>query len=312
LALANKPPIFGLNAQFVQFVAAQYIAANPGTPLPPISNDDVATAKYGVTYELVGKNFGCNEIGSRYFVVKPSYDLIAAYLGAAAQNAYGNTQATWLTNTLMGSTARWKFFGSSVSMTSMVLDLSNPALGVPSPFNQKFYINVDQWDGFPQARDNLIDQMQVLHDMRNDGYVVLSGDIHANFATYHGHGVSEITTTAISSGTNRALLEAAVKNPPLSSVAGIDLLVAAVDSLVVQASRIEPSDADSAKIKYTNGNVNGVSVITANADSVIVSMFEWNAYAAFTNNYANAAATINTAVERVFVIDSNSMLRKVV
>ena len=120
----------------------------------------------------------------------------------------------------------------------MILDLTPPALGVPAPFNQRFYLNVDQWDGFPQTKAALL---ETSFGSQSGGVVVISGDIHASFATVHPRAagappVVEFTTPAISSTPFRTLLQSAANGDatlrPLA--AG---LIPALDQLLVAGNQ---------------------------------------------------------------------------
>ena len=83
-----------------------------------------------------------------------------------------------------------------------MLDLSDPALDAPEPMRRAFYLNVDQWDGFPRERRRLLDDVFA----PAGGTIVLSGDIHSGFATQHGAAVVEFTAPAISSETLSGML----------------------------------------------------------------------------------------------------------
>lgn len=286
------------------------LLAKAHAPLLPA--EALAMMPRGLDFSLMGKTSLFSELGSRYFVVKDTYNLWAGFLEAnpehplAAQNAYGVEQDTWLTNTLGATTATWKFLGSSTSWTSMILDLTSPALGVPPPYNQKFLLNVDQWDAFPNQRDIYKAKLKAL-----GGAIILSGDIHANFATDHSDGIIEFTGTSVSSGTQRALLKSAVAGSDLKALPGVDLLVAASDSLMKQAN---------ANIKYVNGAVNGVTVITVGKGDVVtgsmpdgtpitekddyvdVSFYEWSEKATFTNSYASPLGISRSATEIKFLV----------
>ena len=64
----------------------------------------------------------------------------------------------------------------------------------------RYYLNTDQWDGFPRARTDLLAKLAALP---GPGALVVSGDIHASFASVEA-GVPCLTTPAISSGSIQA------------------------------------------------------------------------------------------------------------
>jgi alkaline phosphatase D len=80
-------------------------------------------------------------------------------------------------------------------MTSLMIDLRDK-LDVPdATLRNRYYLNVDMWDGFPNRRAKLLDQ---LSKVAGGKALVISGDIHAAFASVES-GVCCLTTPAISS-----------------------------------------------------------------------------------------------------------------
>lgn len=289
-----------LAAEAVNGLLAQYNAAVPvEQQVPLIADEVIAASDTGIAYLTMGKTQLFSSLGSRYFVVKDVYDLYAGYTYAvfsSTQDAYGPAQENWYQQTLLSSSARWKVIASSVSHTSLVLDLTDPNLGVPEPFNQKFYLNVDHWDGFGNKRDELI--QQTLANV--PGSVIIAGDIHASFVTDHGQGTHEFTNTSVSSGVFRDLLAStAASDPLLSSIPGIDVLIASADILLQSAN---PA------INYANTNVNGVAVVTASSDGMQVDMYEAAKESVFENHYDNAAEFVAGMTTRSFQVNENGEL----
>lgn len=278
-------------------VTAYNAMVPPELQAPLVDDGTAATLDTGLAYVTLGKTGLFGELGSRYFVVKDSFDLYAGYLllNGGNQNAYGSTQLNWLQNALLGSNARWKILGSSVSYTALVLDLTNPALGVPAPFNQRFYLNVDHWDGFPQQRNALLGMMRY-----NPGTVIIAGDIHSSYAADHGGGVIGFTSTSISSGSFRELLRrSAANDPTLSQVPGLDALIENVDALMQAANP---------QIRYARSNSHGVAIVEAGSDEMRVSYFERDESTATENGYDSAAAVIADMVETRFVVNADNQL----
>ena len=212
----------------VRDVLARYNAAVPGfmgVELPPEAGDDYPR---GLPWLAFGKSALFSHLGSRYMVVKDSYDLLLALRQAdgALPPALGDAQQTWLATQLDQDASRTFLVASSVSMTPMVLDLSHPTLDAPPLLRRKFYLNVDQWDGFGVQRDALVAALD-----RTAGAVVLSGDIHASFATRHSGKTVEFTAPAISSSTLSAIMADAAKADPATAAAG-ERLVAGLDALL--------------------------------------------------------------------------------
>ncbi|MBN1210688.1 MAG: alkaline phosphatase D family protein [Myxococcaceae bacterium] len=170
---------------------------------PPIPTAD---APRGLAYLHMGKQGLFDIRGTRYIVVKDTYDLYAQYRYAtsqkASENAWGTAQETWVQEKLQAANT-WKVVVSSVSFTSLVWDLRAKA-DIPDPsLRQRFYFNADQWDGFPTKRREL------LAGMKDKNVITLSGDIHASYASVEG-GVPALTGPAISSGTVAELAGTAV------------------------------------------------------------------------------------------------------
>ena len=173
------------------------VLTNPvigSTPIDPVGKPR------GLAWIHMGKRDLFSRQGSRYVVIKDALDAYAAYKFAstqgASENVLGDAQQAWLDETLAGPEA-WKVVVSSVSMTSLMIDLRDK-MDVSDPtLRNRFYLNVDMWDGFPNRRRQLLEQ---LSKVAGGKAILLSGDIHAAFASVEG-GVACLTTPAISSQT---------------------------------------------------------------------------------------------------------------
>jgi alkaline phosphatase D len=177
-------------------IAVAYINAVLATAgLAPI---DPAGKPRGIAWVHMGKRDLYSRQGSRYVVIKDTLDAYAAYkFGAtqgASENALGDAQQAWLDETLAGPET-WKVLVSSVSMTSLMIDLRDKMDVTDATLRNRFYLNVDMWDGFPTRRARLLEQ---LSKVAGGKALVLSGDIHAAFASVE-NGVPCLTTPAISS-----------------------------------------------------------------------------------------------------------------
>jgi len=176
--------------------------------VPPALDIDPVGKPKGLAYVHMGKVDLFNIRGSRYVVVKDTFDLYAQYRYAstarASENVLGNEQETWFKEQVQ-ATNTWKVIVSSVSFTSLVWDL-RAKTDVPDPsLRQRFYFNADQWDGFPTKRKELLGSLKA----SNVNAVVLSGDIHASYASVE-EGIPALTSPAISSGTVQELAGNAV------------------------------------------------------------------------------------------------------
>ncbi len=181
----------------------QVLAAAGLSPIP------TAGAERGMAYLHMGK-VGLFDIrGSRYIVVKDTYDLYAAYRYAATQaaseNVLGDAQETWFKEKVT-STHTWKVVVSSVSFTSLIWDLKSKTDIPDATLRQSFYFNADQWDGFPTKRKELLG---FLTSNNVSNALFISGDIHASYASVE-EGVPSLTAPAISSGSVKELAGNAV------------------------------------------------------------------------------------------------------
>lgn len=170
------------------------------------------TLPLGLPYAMLGKTSLVGQLGARYLIVQRTFDLVAAWrsrvnMETEFDHAFGAEQESWLAGVLSGSDATWNIVGNSVNNTSLILDLSPFAGGLPEGLPaERFYLNGDHWDGFPERRRRLI------RDIYNPANAILvAGDIHAAFATDlgddgAGNRTLELTTAAVSSETWKGLL----------------------------------------------------------------------------------------------------------
>jgi alkaline phosphatase D len=213
----------------------------------------------GLAYVHMGK-VGLFDIrGSRYVVVKDTFDLYAAYRYAtttgASENVWGTTQEAWFKQQVQ-ATNTWKVVVSSVSFTSLVWDLSQK-MDIPDPtLRQRFYFNADQWDGFPTKRKELLSTLKA----SNVNALVLSGDIHASFASVEG-GIPSLTGPAISSGTVQQLAGNAVLGAGYYPGSAIyNHVVARLD---------ETLKAGNEKLVFSNSTEHGFLVVDVQADQAV-------------------------------------------
>ncbi len=109
-------------------------------------------------------------------------------LGDEKRTMLGFEQEAWLASELSRSVAQWKLLGQQVMFMPLRIGLPRLLeLDLLPALDQKLslltdggvVLNVDQWDGYPAARDRLIDQIRI---QGLDDVVVLSGDIHTSWA----------------------------------------------------------------------------------------------------------------------------------
>lgn len=222
----------------------------------------------GVSYALLGKSTLTGSLGARYLTVQRPYDLIQAYRTRIARqgahdDALGEAQERWLAETLSASDATWNVVGNSVCTTTLVLDLSPFAGSLPEGLPpERYYLNVDQWDGFPERRRALLEDVY-----RPANAVLIAGDIHAAYATDFGADaagdrVLELTTPGVASAPFRELLFRTGNAVPAIRESG--LLGPVLDALDPFLRRAFPP------LQLTRSDVNGITVVRVDASELLV------------------------------------------
>ncbi|MGL6290447.1 MAG: alkaline phosphatase D family protein, partial [Silanimonas sp.] len=196
-------------------------------------------------------------IGSRYFVLATGFGLLArlraAGGGGPLGSALGAAQSRWLEGAgERHDGAQWRLVASSVSFTPLRLDLRRPEIEAPAAWAHEVLLNVDHWDGFPVEREAWLDRF----DAR--GTVLLSGDIHASFASQHRERVVEFTTPSVSSKSLGAILERNASGDAATQAAGARL-AAHLDPLLL---------AGYPGLRYAQTRRNGVLLLEFGADAL--------------------------------------------
>jgi alkaline phosphatase D len=261
-----------VSATFINLLWAQAGLA------PPLNPDVLAFLPRGVSYLLVNKTAPYSSLGSRTFVAHDTFNLLAIHryleTGGAAQEVYGGEQTAWIQGTMLMSPAKWKVLGQSTIMTPLVIDFTNPLIAAmlppdfPDMFRIRLGITVEDFNGFPQKRLEMLGLLSVVPDS-----VVISGDIHSTFVTDHKNGVFEFTPPSVSSATLAAQSAAvAATDPILSQIPGIEFLIAQFD-LLFQVSAMDPMVSTS-DIVYSNNFAQGFMVMEAMAESLTTTIYE--------------------------------------
>jgi len=238
-----------------------------------LDTSDATVLPRGATFDHLryshGRLFASDGLSARYLVEQVHYEAYAkarATRDPATQNIFGTKQETWLRATLQGSTATWKVVATSISMTSMIVDArSMPAVLVGKPDSDlvqsglqvfkgllptAFLLSVDQWDGFPDKRQEILDLMRSLPNC-----LLLAGDIHSFYATNHGkgdgaHGVVELTGGGISSESFKGFVRGVVD--------GLVPGISAAPNVAAVISHLEEILQDSyAPLLYANNDAHG-------------------------------------------------------
>jgi alkaline phosphatase D len=205
----------------------------------------------------VAKFLENSSIGSRIFLLKPGFDPIEA---AARPTMLGAAQKAWLVDSMKASDATWKVWGSEVQLAQMVTDLS-PFEDVPEAFRDRFYITVDQWDGYRSERAEILSALESVENL-----VVIVGDVHASYASYlhvdfdapsDRPAAVEFTIAGISSGAVALTAQGVIGGDPTLSGLGLLELIPRWDELLREASP---------HYQYGNSFTNGVAIGDLNAE----------------------------------------------
>ncbi len=237
---------------------------NPG--VAEISEVDLMALERGLSYRHLGKLGNYASIGSRYLVIKDTFDLWASInykkSGGTTQDAMGAEQQKWFLDTMKGAKETWKVWGNEYCLVPLVIDLTNFPI---APFNQKFYMNVDQWDGMRDRRDQILGELSQLTNV-----VALTGDIHAFYAGIPGTNadpskhIVEFVTSGISSGSFATLLVLQVAaDPTLSATPGAADLAGNIDQLFRgTGTNRHLAHADSSRNGFATVELDGAEMVT--------------------------------------------------
>lgn len=250
---------------------------------------DVDGREKGISYLLLGKQGLFAVFGSRNLVIKDTFDLLAQIASRTArEDVLGAAQQQALQEALLVSDATWKVVASSVSFTSMVLDLTQDPSSLPlseaartalaviqttpelAPFVNRFYLSVDQWDGFPLKRQAVLDFLR----QKVPNAVLIAGDIHATFVTDYTSPEGPLlgfTGPAISSKPFKDEVRTQVGELGLDAIPGIDALVEELDVLLT--AELNPASEPlnplvDQRIAYSNSGDNGVVVMQADGETL--------------------------------------------
>jgi len=300
--LSGNVSAFIFNQLVEQFNAAVNAGQIPdGQVLPLIDDETYNNLDTGIAYLHLGKQQFFTDFGSRYTVVKPTYDLYASYLyaltlqqGGIPEDAWGATQQTWLYDKIQSARATFLGVASSVSASSLVVDLSAQT-NFPPDLQTAFYLNVDHWDGFPNKRLELMNLLRV----RGNAFL-LSGDIHAAFATDH-NGVADFTGTSVSSGTFNSFAATGVE--AFRSLLNDEQFADAQEILINQLDTT--LQAANSNIRFSDTTRNGYTLMTVSQESVTGTFYLLDDQYVSQSYYDNYAAIANEFVSKTLVFQNN-------
>lgn len=209
----------------------------------------------------VAKVITNSEIGSRIFVMKKGFDPLEA---AAKPTMLGSEQKDWFVSSVKASDATWKVWGSEVQLAQMVADLSSFTT-LPAQFQDRFYLTVDQWDGYRTERAEILSALQDV-----DNLVVIVGDIHASYAAHlYADFDAPSATPAAVEYTISGISSFAVA-PAAGAVIGANPLLTAVGLLDLIPQWDDLLKAASPHYQYARSTLNGVAIADLTAERIEV------------------------------------------
>jgi alkaline phosphatase D len=190
-----------------------------------ISDEAVTDAERGIAYHQLFKANHYGIIGSRYLVTADPFDILAKVrwieTEGESETAMGTTQREWFIDTVTGSDRTWKVWGNEFVFMPHGVDLE-PFLLIPPAYKKRFHLSVEDWDGMPNRRRELLKAIGQVDNM-----VAVTGDIHAFFVGVPTEGdasLVEFVTSAISSSTYKTLLVNQAQSDPDLVAAGVVVL----------------------------------------------------------------------------------------
>lgn len=279
---------------------------------------------FGLSYALLGKTSLSGIFGSRYLVVKSTFDLYNLYQGLILEaegygSAWGDAQQAAVFLSLNASSADWNVLGSSVSFSSFILNANEGELldttldgaGVTADDFPRtaYYMNVDHWDGFPLTRATYMNDSSGslgalgLGTFQDNNVVLISGDIHAAIVTDHSAnaegtgrcleftvpGVSSESFGSFTANSISEILGLAVNDPRVTGLVG-------GLSTFLQAGVSEQTFSPQT-MNYVNPLVNGVAIMTLEADTLTCDMHLLDTTADPTLLSTNAYMDVSTDAE---------------
>lgn len=270
---------------------------------------------------------------ARYMIGKKGYEAwrsVEYGKNTDSQNIFGTTQENWFLETVQNSTSTWKVIGNSISMTSMVLDVSDNSILDDDAFDhlsdeekaslavgmgtfrllldKAYLFNVDQWDGFPDKREAILEQLRQIQNC-----VLIAGDIHSSYVANHGKGdsgdynVFEFTGAGIASETFKGFVYGALNG--ISIVKSIlDAGGSTADSIIEVVENLENFlKAANDRMTYANNSSQGFVAIEASS-SKMTTTFYHIPEEHINTSYYDKADEIDSIVEtEIFTIENNTL-----
>ncbi|QSQ26707.1 alkaline phosphatase D family protein [Pyxidicoccus parkwayensis] len=295
LAIAQGLGLADASARAAQKVQGNLAVTYVNEVLGPLGQPtiDPAGKPRGLAWIHLGKRTLFSRVGSRYIVIQPTFDVYAAWCYAttqkSCQDALGAEQEASLRQSVT-SPNTWHMVASSVSLTRMIWDLSGKADITDVSLRNRYYFDVDQWDGFPTKKRELLEDLRTL---AGGNVLFLCGDIHASFASVE-EGVPILTAPAISSSTVLSEAAEAVSGAGFPSGSPVYRY-----TVTLQEQTLRESNPG---IAFVNADANGYTVVEARPDEALAT-FQLIPSDQVTVNYADQPEALAPHfTRRAFVI----------
>lgn len=262
-----------VSATYINDRITELSEGDEAVDLPPLIDEEtLSSLPVGIAYHHMGKSGMGSSLGARYLTLQEPFDVYAQVLwhqsGGDRQTILGAGQREWLLQTLGESNATWKVWGNEYTLTPRRADISTLDF-VPEFLRGKFLLSVEDWDGMPNRRDELIAALAQI-----GGVVAVTGDIHAFFAGLPwderdpAKRIVEFVTAGVSSAPYRTLLmNTAAGDPTLAAAGAVALAASAEQWLMDKINKPNPN------LTYSDLESNGFMILEADSEAIHATYF---------------------------------------
>ena len=253
----------------VQFIndSLTTLAVSDPAPIDP----DTKGLERGYAYLQLLKTDEFSRIGSRYVVAVGPFNALAKSKyqasNGASEQLMGADQRQWFLDTMKASTRTFKIWGNEVCFQQRHIDLT-PVTLAPENLRIKIQISAEDWDGFPNEREALLQELAPLGNV-----IIVSGDLHCFFA---GTPFSSADPTQRLVEFLTGSLTSTTWQTGLSTLAGSNsTLPASVQVIAAQIGTLltDPDTKPNPNLAFQNLSDNGYGVFQVSGDNLSVSLF---------------------------------------
>jgi len=255
-----------INVQFINDALATLGVSEPA----PIDLETKGL-EHGYAYVQLLKTAEFSRIGSRYVLAVEPFNALAQskyqQSKGASEQLMGKVQREWFLNTMKQSTRTFKIWGNEICFQQRHIDLT-PVTLAPDNLRIKIQISAEDWDGFPNEREALLQELAAL-----DNVIIVSGDLHCFFAgtpfsnTDPSKRLVEFLTGSVTSTTwQEGLSSLAGANSSLP--ASVQVIASQIGSLLT-----DPDTQPNPNLAFQNLADNGYGVFQASGSKLSASLF---------------------------------------